>query len=83
MSDHDHSGRERSALGGGFLRSRFGIGLIVFLAIGAYLLMTEHRAHIIGFLPWLLLLACPLMHAFGHGRGHRHRPSASDGKEPR
>jgi len=40
-----------------------------FLAVAVFLLFTEHRAHVLGFLPWLLLLACPLMHLFMHG-GH-------------
>ena len=55
-----------------FWGSRFSIGLFVLGAIAAYLLLSEHRAHFIGALPWLLLLACPLMHVFmhvGHG-GH-------------
>ncbi len=43
----------------------------VFLGFIAYLLITEHWAHIVPFLPWLILLACPLMHLFMHG-GHRH-----------
>lgn len=57
-----------------FWRSRYGIGLLVFGAIAAYFLLTEHRAHFFGALPYLLLLACPLMHVFmhhGHG-GHGH-----------
>lgn len=41
-----------------------------FLAIGGLLLLTEHRAHALGVLPYLLLLACPLMHLFMH-HGHR------------
>lgn len=44
-----------------------------FLALAAFYLMTEHRAHLLGLLPWLLLLACPLMHLFmhhGHHDGH-------------
>ncbi|QOK97367.1 DUF2933 domain-containing protein [Ralstonia pseudosolanacearum] len=45
--------------------------LIGFLLIVAYFLWTEHRAHVIQFLPFLLLAACPLMHLFMHG-GHRH-----------
>ncbi|ATE77779.1 MULTISPECIES: DUF2933 domain-containing protein [Pseudomonas] len=40
-----------------------------FLAIAGYFLLTEHRAHVIPYLPFLLLLACPLMHLFMH-RGH-------------
>ena len=43
-----------------------------FAAVGAYYLLTEHRAHVIDYLPYVLLLACPLMHLFhGHG-GHKH-----------
>ena len=48
-----------------------------FLAIAGYFLLTEHRAHVVPYLPFLLLLACPLMHLFmhrghgGHG-GHQH-----------
>jgi len=48
--------------------------LLGFLVIAAYFLVTEHAAHLAGILPWLLLLACPLLHLFmhrGHG-GHRH-----------
>ena len=33
-----------------------------FAAVGAYYLLTEHRAHLIDYLPYILLLACPLMH---------------------
>ena len=41
-----------------------------FLLIAAYFLLTEHRAHVVQYLPFLLLLACPLLHLFhGHG-GH-------------
>jgi hypothetical protein len=36
----------------------------------------EHRAHLLGVLVWLPLLACPLMHLFMH-RGHRHRVNKS------
>lgn len=40
-----------------------------FVAIAAFFLFTEHRAHLFGALPFLLLLACPFLHMFGHG-GH-------------
>lgn len=45
--------------------------LIGFLVIAAYFLWTEHRAHVVQFLPYGLLLLCPLLHLFhgGHG-GH-------------
>jgi hypothetical protein len=42
-----------------------------FVAIAAYFLITEHRAHVVAYLPYLLLAACPLMHLFHH-RGHKH-----------
>ncbi len=50
-------------------KSRGGMALVVFGAIAAYFLFTEHRAHVFGLLPYALLLACPLLHLFGHG-GH-------------
>lgn len=43
--------------------------LIGFLLIAGFFLWTEHRAHLLGALPYLILLACPLMHIFMH-RGH-------------
>ncbi len=44
-----------------------------FLDIAGFFLVTEHSAHLYGLLPYLLLLACPLMHFFHHGHGtHRH-----------
>ena len=58
-----------------FWRSRYALGLLVFGAIAAYFLLSEHRAHFFGALPFLLLLACPLMHLFmhgGHGGGDGH-----------
>jgi hypothetical protein len=52
---------------------RTGIALLVFLGIAAFFLLSEHRAHVLGFLPYLLVLACPLLHLFHHGgRGHHH-----------
>ena len=51
---------------------------IGFVLIAGYFLLTEHRAHTFGALPYLLLLACPLLHLFhGHG-GHRGHGDARD-----
>lgn len=56
-----------------FWRTRYGAGFLVFGAIAAYFLLTEHLAHVVGLLPLLLLLACPLMHVFMHrGHGNHH-----------
>ena len=45
----------------------------IFAAVGAYYLLTEHRAHVFDYLPYVLLMACPLMHLLhrGHHRGHQ------------
>lgn len=58
----------------GRMKSRTNIALIVFLVIAAFFLLAEHRAHLSGWFPYwpyLLVLACPLMHLFMHG-GHGH-----------
>jgi multisubunit Na+/H+ antiporter MnhG subunit len=52
-------------------KTRTGAAFIGFLAIAAFFLITEHQAHVLGALPLLLLLLCPLLHLFGHG-SHRH-----------
>jgi hypothetical protein len=44
-------------------------GFCVFLAIALFFLWEGHSAHILGALPYVLLLICPLMHYFMH-RGH-------------
>ena len=49
--------------------SRYWLVLAGFAAIAGALLFTEHRAHVLGLLIWLPLLACPLMHIYMH-RGH-------------
>ena len=49
--------------------SRNSIALLIFLAVVALVFFSEHRGHIFGFLPYLLLLACPFLHFFMH-RGH-------------
>jgi hypothetical protein len=61
--------------------------LLGFLAIAAFFVIAEHRAHLsfllitehrghlsqlVYYLPFLLLLACPLMHLFMHGGHGKH-----------
>lgn len=69
-SNHQQAHREQSA-------SRSKWVFVGFAAIAAFFLFTEHRAHVLGALPFLLLLACPLMHLFHHG-GHGKRLSGHD-----
>ena len=81
--NHDHT--QHGAEPRRFWGSRYSIGLIVMGAAAAYFLLTEHRAHFFGALPFLLLLACPLMHVFmhhGHG-GHAGSHDLHDGAPPR
>lgn len=61
--------------------------LLGFMAIAAFFLLTEHRAHVFGVVPYLLLLACPLLHFLmhrGHGPhgGHRGGGQDSGGHDP-
>ena len=69
------------------MRSRALWGFIGFALIAVYLLISEHQAHFIQALPYLLLLACPLLHVFMHGghgshsgHGHRHDAEKEDRK---
>jgi hypothetical protein len=79
-----HTGARRSA----WYCSRTTWVLIGFLAIGAFYLMTEHQAHALGALPYLLFLLCPLMHLFMHGalggdEGHAGHERRGGPVEPR
>ncbi len=78
--DHDHDEPNRRARS--FWHSRYAIGLLVFAAIALFFLLTEHRAHTLGALPYLLLAASPFLHIFMH-RGHDHgHGDAHDDKGP-
>lgn len=48
--------------------------LIFFLAIAAFFLWTEHRAHLLGVLPWILLVACCVVLFFGL---HSHKDTSA------
>ena len=55
-----------------FLGSKLGLAaMLAIAAIGAYLLWS-HTGHVLATAPYLLLLARPLMHLFGHRHGHSH-----------
>ena len=59
---------------------------IGFALIAGYFLLTEHRAHVVQYLPFLLLAACPLLHLFhghgGHG-GHGGDKTADESSKPK
>lgn len=50
----------------------------IFAAVGGYYLLTEHRPHLFDYLPYLLLMACPLLHLFHRHGGHGHRDEKGD-----
>ena len=77
-TDHSH---EQRASGGAPRRWLFW----GFVLIAAFFLITEHRAHVFQYLPFLLLSACLLMHLFGHGGhgGHGgHSPGPKEQQAP-
>ena len=51
------------------MKDRSWIVMIGFLAVATFFLWEEHQAHILGVLPWAILLLCPILHLFMH-RGH-------------
>lgn len=69
----------------GFSRSM--VAFLAFLAIALFLLLSEHRIHALGYLPFLLLAACPLLHMYMHGGhgghgGHSGRPGSQAIRRP-
>jgi len=56
-----------------------------FALVALFFLVSEHRAHLYGWLPFLLLAACPLMHLFhrGHGgHGSHGEQRSGEGERP-
>lgn len=61
-------------------RSRGTVVIAMFTAILAFFLLREHWDHLAGLWVYGLLLLCPLMHFFGHGRhgGHGKKGDSND-----
>lgn len=79
--NHQHEDPRRERNGAPF-RAKWVV--VAFAAIAAYFLITEHGAHLSGYLyylPFLLVLACPLLHMFMHGGHGRDGSDTKDGKE--
>jgi uncharacterized membrane protein len=54
--------------------------LIALAALGVYLIVW-HQQHVLGVLPFLFILLCPLMHIFmhgGHGKHEKTKESVED-----
>jgi len=72
MAQEEDSGSNR-----GWLRSRSALVFLGFAAIALFFLWEEHKAHLLGALPYVLLLLCPLLHMFhgghsGQSENHKH-----------
>ena len=75
---HHHSDSDNHQHHDSWLRSRTGVVTVCVLAILGFLVYTGHSAHLLGVLPYLLILACPLMHIFMHGGHHHHSGNESE-----
>ncbi len=82
MTDN-HSTKQIEGPRRSFWNTPAGFALCVFLAIGGVFIWLEHRAHILGALPLLLLLTiCVGMHFFMH-RGHGGHRGGGAGRDER
>lgn len=63
-------------------RNRDKIVVVAFLAIAGFYLYTEHRAHLYGALPWLLIALCPFLHFFLHRGEHGRHTAGKPGERP-
>lgn len=75
--NHDHTAEHLDAAASTGSSKKL-IGAVIMLAfIGVFFLLREHWSHIAGYWPYLLLLACPLMHLLhGHGGHSSHKGSS-------
>ena len=71
MNEHDHgSAHETPTLAGKF-SGRWKVAACMVGVIVAFYVLREHWGHVLGYAPYLILLACPFMHIFmHHGHGH-------------
>ncbi|PWU18867.1 MAG: hypothetical protein C5B49_06545 [Bdellovibrio sp.] len=78
----ENTAKQQHNHGPGRSSNLYQIGKWGAIAIIGFFLITEHTAHVIQVLPYLLLLACPLMHIFmHHGHGGHHHHHHADEKE--
>lgn len=76
QSGHDgHDGSDRTTGRPTESRSKpwyataWGVGILLLAFAAGFYLWAEHRPHVLAYLPFALLLACPLLHLLMH-RGH-------------
>jgi Flp pilus assembly protein TadB len=57
------------------MKQRF-VGLCVLVvAVATLMVLTGHGPHVVGYLPFLILFACPLLHMFMHSKHGAHGKS--------
>lgn len=49
--------------------SLHGMGTAILVGAALYFVVVEHSGHVLRYLPFLIILLCPLMHLFMH-KGH-------------
>jgi len=59
------------------MNKHYVLALTSLAAIAIFYLLREHAKHVLGVLSYLILLACPLLHLFGH-RHHDHHGGQRD-----
>lgn len=64
-----------------FWKTPAGFAALVFIGVVSYFLLMEHRQHVWQFLPYLILLACPLLHLFMHGSHGGHAGHGQQGSK--
>ncbi len=51
---------------------RWRLAAISLVLVVSFFLLREHWGHMLGFAPYLILLACPLLHLLHHHGAHHH-----------
>ena len=68
-------------MSGKVLFSSRGLALGCLALAAGYFLVMRHWQHVVEFLPYVILLVCPLMHVFGGHGGHKGHHHASPDSE--
>jgi len=67
----------------GYWTSLHGLATLTLIGAAFYFLLVEHGAHVLPYLPFLIILLCPLMHIFMHkGRGGHADGKHAHGQHP-
>lgn len=67
----------------GYLTSLHGVATLILIGAALYFIFVEHGEHVLPYLPFMIILLCPLMHIFmhrGHG-GHNHGSASESDAE--